>query len=475
VSSINRMATDLAVVGGGLAGLTAALRSAIGGRKAIVVEQAAEDRYVCNSRISSGVFHVAMTSAATAPELLEQRIVARCGASARPDLVRAVTSDAQRAIRWLRQEASMHFIRTGAEPVYEFVLAPSAVAQMGRQWQGRGADLLLQNLEAALLAHGGSIKRGHRALHLSMEGRLCVGLCGTTRDGEAFEIICPSVVIADGGFQSDPELLRRTITPAPGKLVQRNARTGMGDGLRMAQEVGAALLENSGFYGHVQSRDALRDDTLWPYPWIDELARTSIMVGADGRRFADEGLGGIFLANRIARLPDPASATVIADHAAWEGPGAARPTGPNPGLMRAGGTVFKAATLTDLARVAAIDEPGLQREVAAYNAAVHSGALAQLAPQRTLADFKAWPVEQPPFYAVPVAAGITYTLGGIAIDGSSRVLRGSGETIAGLYAAGSTTGGLEGGERVGYVGGLCKAAVTGLRAAEHILGLVPQP
>ena len=32
------------------------------------------------------------------------------------------------------------------------------------------------------------------------------------------------------------------------------------------------------------------------------------------------------------------------------------------------------------------------------------------------------------------------------------------------------TGGLEGGVRVGYVGGLCKAAVTGLRAGEHIAG-----
>jgi fumarate reductase flavoprotein subunit len=87
--------------------------------------------------------------------------------------------------------------------------------------------------------------------------------------------------------------------------------------------------------------------------------------------------------------------------------------------------------------------------------------------------FRAWPIAAAPFYAVPVCAGITYTLNGIAIDEWSRVLNRRRSVMRGLYAAGSATGGLEGGERVGYVGGLCKAAVTGLRAGEHIAGVSP--
>jgi fumarate reductase flavoprotein subunit len=39
--------------------------------------------------------------------------------------------------------------------------------------------------------------------------------------------------------------------------------------------------------------------------------------------------------------------------------------------------------------------------------------------------------------------------------------------IGGLYAAGSSTGGLEGGPNVGYVGGLIKAFAFGLIAADH--------
>jgi fumarate reductase flavoprotein subunit len=38
------------------------------------------------------------------------------------------------------------------------------------------------------------------------------------------------------------------------------------------------------------------------------------------------------------------------------------------------------------------------------------------------------------------------------------------------YAAGGTTGGLDGGGALGYVGGLIKACVFGLRLAEHAAG-----
>ena len=79
-------------------------------------------------------------------------------------------------------------------------------------------------------------------------------------------------------------------------------------------------------------------------------------------------------------------------------------------------------------------------------------------------------VSTPPYYAVPLCAGITFTMGGISIDAHARVLRESGEPIAGLYAAGSCTGGLEGRGGAHYLGGLIKAAVFGLLAGEHAAG-----
>ena len=72
----------------------------------------------------------------------------------------------------------------------------------------------------------------------------------------------------------------------------------------------------------------------------------------------------------------------------------------------------------------------------------------------------------PPFYAIPAIAGVTYTMGGIAIDAHARVLRDDGSPIPGLMAAGAVTGGLDGGPRSGYVGGLMKSAVFGYLAGD---------
>ena len=70
---------------------------------------------------------------------------------------------------------------------------------------------------------------------------------------------------------------------------------------------------------------------------------------------------------------------------------------------------------------------------------------------------------------MPICAAITNTMGGIVVDGRARVLDVNDRPIAGLYAAGSTVGGLDGGPHAGYVGGLIKATF-GLRAAETIAG-----
>ena len=128
------------------------------------------------------------------------------------------------------------------------------------------------------------------------------------------------------------------------------------------------------------------------------------------------------------------------------------------------------ATLGRLAELCGLDAAVLQGTVDRYNAAVEAGTPQALQPPRSTAAGTPRPIRSAPFYAIPVCAGITYTMGGIAIDADARVLTPRGDAIAGLYAVGCCTGGLEGGPAVGYVGGLVKSGVTGLRAGEHIAG-----
>ena len=179
---------------------------------------------------------------------------------------------------------------------------------------------------------------------LLIEGGVCKGVVAQQGEHDV-RYLASAVVIADGGFQGNAALVKQYICAYPERLKQRGAGTGRGDGVGMAMAIGAKLVGMNGFFGHVMSRDAMTNDKLWPYPYGDSLATAGIVVGPAGERFADEGRGGVYLANAIARLADPFSATIIFDHAIWEGPARNGFIPANPHLPAVGGTLIQADNL----------------------------------------------------------------------------------------------------------------------------------
>ena len=455
---------DLVAIGGGFAGLCAALRGAELGLRTAVVEKGADERYLCSSRWAGGIFHVSYHDIRLPAAELAAAIERATSGEVEPQLAAAIAADCARTIDWLAAQGANY---TSASPIswHRWTLAPPRAQVAGQDWQGRGADLMVLRLKERLEQRQGRMLLATRATGLRIEGGRCIGL--TARRGVAeIELSARAVVIADGGFPGDPELFRRHIGPRPELVLQRHAGTAIGDGIRIAEEAGAALTRLDRFYGHLMSRDAMQNDGLWPYPQIDAVATAAIVVDRDGRRLLDEGLGGISITNDLARLDDPLCATVICDAAIWDTAGRAAQIPPNPQLQLGGGTLHRADTIEDLARAAGIAAGALSETVAAYNVAICDGALAALSPPRSMKSGTPRPIETPPFFAIPICAGITNTMGGIAIDCDGRVRRHDDSTIDGLYAAGGCTGGLEGGGALGYVGGLIKACVFGLRAAE---------
>lgn len=113
--------------------------------------------------------------------------------------------------------------------------------------------------------------------------------------------------------------------------------------------------------------------------------------------------------------------------------------------------------MRELAAQAGIQPERLKNTIDNYNQALQAQRLEQLSPPRTSAPIAPSPIIKPPFYAVPLCAGITYTFGGVLTNEHGQVLAAERSPIAGLYAVGATTGGLEGGDGGGYVGGLAKA------------------
>jgi len=141
---------------------------------------------------------------------------------------------------------------------------------------------------------------------------------------------------------------------------------------------------------------------------------------------------------------------------------------PNPSLTENGGTVLQADSLAELAGLAGLDAAGVSATVQDYNDLIRAGSAPAMSPARTTQTFPAHTIDKPPFYAIPLCAGITVTSGGLCVDGRARVLDTDEKPIVGLYAAGSAVGGLEGGPRAGYVGGLIKAFAIGRIAGREI-------
>jgi fumarate reductase flavoprotein subunit len=463
------MSYDVVTIGGGFSGLVTATRAGELGLKVAVLEARTEDRYPCSSRYTTGVCNVMGLAILAAPDVLYRAIVDGSGGTAQPELARAVAHNGARTIDWLSGEGARFITRAlQKDQPGQKVLAPPRRLIAGLDWQGRGGDVLMRMFEQTLARRGGMLLRGVRVTELVVENGACVGVVAQ-QNGARVRIAAKAVVVADGGFAANPQMVARYITPRADRVLARVGPGANGDGISMAQAAGAAIGGFGAFYGHVHHRNAMSNPTLWPYPHLDAVGEVAMLVGPDGKRFTDEGLGGVCQANAIAQLADPLSAHLIMDEAMWQAEPKLTTTVPaNPAMTAAGGELITAPDLDTLAARIGVPGPALAETVRAHNDAVTGNDLARLAVPRSIKKHKPFVFAAPPFHAVPLCAGITGTMGGVVIDEHGNARRPDGDAFPGLYAVGTPVAGLEGGPRAGYVGGLSKAFILGLIAAEHI-------
>lgn len=437
---------EICVVGAGLAGLCAAVRASQLGAKVCVLEQGATIDYACNSRYAGGMMHLAFEDISLEGDVLAKRLVSKAPPDLNHALIEAIGRNSRITLEWLIESAQARFVRGGGAPWQKWCLSPIRPRRPGLVWPGRGPDMLLRNLRNALLAAGGEIQHGARVVNVARnEGGYAVSYDNA---GQSINLSCAAVVLADGGFQADANRVAATLKTPSSKTLDRNALTGSGIGIGLAEILGAATSSKHRFYGHLVSADALTNPRLWPWPTLDELAVSGLLVNKSGRRIADTSLGGVHLANQVARSSEPAY--IVIDERIWGDVGIQSRIVPcNPFLERAGATIFKADGLIEAVKRAGID-------VEAFAQTSNNGGTPFLT--------------TPPFRIFPVIAGITYTMSGLEVDANMAVVKSDFSDANGmLFAAGSTIGGAEGGESTFYLGGLAKAAITGKVAAESAL------
>jgi fumarate reductase flavoprotein subunit len=433
---------DVVVVGSGAAGLSAAVTAAEGGASVLVVDSA--DQIGGASALSGGSFMAAGTAQQagagypgdTADAFYDYYLSFNRW-DANPAVVRRFCHDAAPTLRWL-EELGVEFrpenvYRAGLEP------APRSHRPTG------GGMAVVQALRAACARHSGiEFALGNRVEALLTEDER---VAGVRARGE--NLTAGAVVIATGGFGSNPDLVKLHYpdanrggegvwSPVPG--------TCLGDGLTIAEAVGAGatgtnhgeLLLSTGF-----SRD------LEPFVpgWL-------VYVTDKGHRFVNE-LAPHIVVTPLA-LTHGDSCWAILDEAARRGATGSADTRFGAGSWVADtllaetrrGRVHTAETVAELAGKAGINPAGLAATVAQYNADCAAGA-----DSRFFKDPSALkPISTPPFYAVQLRPLVVAVSGyGLTIDPDTRVLRGvDGVAIPGLYAAGEVCGSLLGAQ---YVGG----------------------
>lgn len=431
---------DVVVVGGGMAGLTAAGRCAQLGLRTVLLEKGAAPDGDSNARISTGLFHLAWQPLDAPAEQLETAMTNATGGQIDPAIARAIAANAGAALQWLIG-AGVTFAPSRDSAAWRWHVTPHGVST-GRRIEGdRGTYRMVRRLYANLRECGADVLHDAPATALEPSpGGWRVSVGGTPAD-QAIE--ARTVVLCDGGFQASKELLARHVGPRAQDMVLRAAVTGTGDALRMAQAAGAATAGLGRFYGHILSRDASHAD-LWPYPVLDQACQQGVLVDRQARPPAEYFADGIHLANILARTGDPSGWSVILTDTAWQA-GAAE----HGDLERRGGTVRRAAGASKLAAELGLPAGPLEQAISA-----------RLGPAAAAG----------PLTGVPVVPGITFTMGGIAVRADGAVRAADGTVIDGLYACGSACGGIHGGPQGGYLGGLAVALITAWITAGALAG-----
>lgn len=419
---------DVLVIGAGGAGMTAALQASELGASVAVLEKEAKAGGNTN-RASSGM------NAAESDVQLQHRVTDSMSAFYRetfqgggklndPAMLDFFVHHAALAIDWLaaRQMPLTSLTITGGMSKAR-THRPQSTAPVG--------NYLVKGLLARLKERQVPVWTGSRVCQLLTRDGHVTGV-EVEQDGHRQTFQAKAVIVATGGFGANAKLISR-LRPDLAGLKTTNQPGATGDGLQLAEKVGAAVRDLS----FIQVHPTVQQDQ--PHAFlIGEAVRGegAILVDQQGRRFINELATRRVVSNAIFTLPAK-SAYLIFDQSVRQRAKAID-------FYCQVGLVKQADSLAELGTTIGADGEQLTTTVQDWNHLVASqqdDPLHRVTGRHVLVGG--------PFYAIHVAPAIHYTMGGLHTDPQTRVLDANGQAIGGLYAAGEVVGGLHGNNRIG--------------------------
>jgi fumarate reductase flavoprotein subunit len=260
-------------------------------------------------------------------------------------------------------------------------------------------------------------------------GAVC-GVSATDKDGNEFTIDCTAVVLATGGFGANSEMVVK-YKPELAGFCTTNHSGATGDGIKMAEELGAAFVD----LDQIQTHPTVNPETTTMYT-EGVRGNGAILVNKEGKRFVNELETRDVVSEAILEQTDGVCYLVF-DQAVRDSLKAIE------SYVKAG-IVTEADTPEELGEALGIDGAALAETMSTY-----AGYQAAGKDDEFGRESMELPLDQPKYYAALCAPAIHHTMGGVKINTNTEVLKEDGSAIAGLFAAGEVTGGVHGANRLG--------------------------
>ncbi len=427
-------AYDVVVVGGGNAGLVAALSARHIANRVLLLERAPTWRRGGNSRHTRDIRYAhgpgdAYTNGEAYPveELLDD--LQRVGGGHDRPLAELVVEQSTTVPDWMTR----HGVRW-QEPL----TGTLHLARTNRFFLGGGKALINTYYQTAE-AMGVDVEYESSVEDILLDAGRASGVV-VERNGEKETVSAQAVVLTSGGFEANLDWLRRYWGDAVDNYVVRGTPYNDGRVLASLLDKGAATAgDPKGF--HAVALDARAPKFDGGIATRLDSVPFGVAVNKLGKRFYDEGQD--FWPKRyaiwgrlIAEQPDQIAYSFVDSRTI-------------DCFLTSLYRPYVADSIGELAKAMGLDPEVVQRTVSEFNASiVHGGKFSPgelddchtqgLDPPKS---HWAVAIETPPFYGYPLRPGITFTYLGLAVDGCTRVQMADGSMLDNVFAAGEIMSG----------------------------------
>lgn len=428
---------EVVIVGGGGAGLSAAVSAFETGAKSVILIE--KMPALGGNTIRAGGAYNAVNPEKQKAQGIEDSVEKHFQQTyegghkvGNPDLIRTLVENAMDGVSWLEGYGLEWNEKIGSVVGSMWNRSNQTVEPLGTSY--------IDVLEKTARENGCEILLDTKATELIVENDRVVGVKAEGIDKNYTLKAENGVIMATGGYAANTEMLREYLSDGiytkenlPEKITSTNNPGLTGEGILMAEKIGAEVIDMK----HIQLLP-MPGDKFGPSINVEH----SFFINKEGNRYVREDAGRDELCLSTFEQTDGQyfmindSKIIPEDRLTL--------SGEKLDVLIEKGIVVEANSLEELAKAIGVPEENLKTTVEKFNSYVENKKDPEF-------DRKVWgeKIDEAPFYATLRYPALHHTMGGLKINTTAQVLDGNDQVIPGLYAAGEVTGGIHGANRLG--------------------------